>query len=156
MSFEKVLIIRQHRDSHVVDCKNGLELSPEQYTVAIADSYVEGRIMLRDKSVIEAERFRLVMIDTDDVDSYTLELLENLRGSDSFMPVIVMTTSAESKTRQSLTAMSCECVIKTGEYYKYIWQVVKRSLERNSNRVNRTGIKTNKAMRTFVVGKKKA
>jgi DNA-binding NtrC family response regulator len=156
MSLKRILIIKQYRDSNLEDCKNGLESSPEQYNVVMANSYDEGRIMLRGRVENEAEKLLLVLIDADDVDAYTLELIENIRSSDSYMPVIVMTKMASSQTRQSLTLLSSECIIKTGEYYKFLWHAVKGSLERNSNRLTRSVIKPKKVFRPFAAAKKKA
>jgi DNA-binding response OmpR family regulator len=156
MSLQRLLMIKQFRDSNVTDCKAALESSPEHYAVVVANSYDEGRLMLRERTESEADRLRLVIIDADDVDAYTLELLENIRGSDSSMPIIVLTKTASSKTRQSLTLLSSECIIKTGSYEKFLWQAVKGSLARNFNSVSRMSTKPKRVFRPFVATKKKA
>jgi DNA-binding response OmpR family regulator len=156
MSLERILLIKQYRDSNVTECKKALESSPEHYSVVVANSYDEGRMLLRERTESDAERLRLVIIDSEDVDAYTLELLENIRGSDSSMPITVLTKTASSKTRQSLTLLSTECIIKTGEYEKFLWQAVKGSLARNFNSVSRMSTKPKRVFRPFVATKKKA
>lgn len=156
MSLEKILIIKRTQESYTTDWKSALETCPEHYSVAMAKNYSEGNYLLRTPAAHESERYRLAIIDADEVDTYTLELISNIRGAHGTMPVLVLTNTATSYTRQSLTSLSSECLIKTGEYEKFLWQSVKNSLARMALRPTRSSIRSNKGNRTFVVGKRKA
>ena len=137
MSLEKILIIKQYRENDIANCKTWLESSPEKYSVIIANNYQEGSHLLKECFTDDEDRFRVVIIDADKVEHYTLDLLEVIRagnlhkGSNEFLPVIVMTSFANDETRKALTAKSSECIIKTGKYDKFLWNAVKSSLERN-------------------------
>ncbi|MEW6735201.1 MAG: hypothetical protein AB1489_28175 [Acidobacteriota bacterium] len=154
MSLEKILIIKRYPNADFANCKVGLETSPERYSVLIANDYSEGQFLLKTPVVMENERVRLVIVDADEVDTYTLELLTNIRISNYNLPVIVLTNLAGNGTRHSLTLTSSECIVKTGDYDKFLWHMVKKSLERNSNRQNRSTIRPKKAFHPFSVGKK--
>src|SRR5687768_2050010 len=96
MSSEKILIINRYQVSHTSDWKTSLESSPEHYSVAIAKNYSEGDYLLRSQTGRDNERFQLAIIDADEVDTYTLELVTNIRGTHHQLPVLVLTNNATS------------------------------------------------------------
>jgi hypothetical protein len=161
MSFENVLIIKQYQDTDIANCKAALESSPEKYSVTIANTYHEGYRLLRDRSIPGAERLSVVIVDADEVDSYAMDLLTSLRGMNyykevnDYLPVIVMTNLANDLTRRTLSSMSSECIIKTGRYDKYLWNLVKKSLQRNPKHSRTLRIKARQAFRAYPMTKKK-
>jgi len=161
MSLEKILIIKSCRDTNISGCKKGLEASPERYSVSIANSYQEGYHLLQDRSITGAERLSLVIVDADEVDSYAIDLITSLRGMSYykelkvFLPVIVMTNLANDETRRMLSSMSTECIIKTGKYDKFLWNLVKNSLQRNPGRSSRPNIKRHRVFNVYPMAKRK-
>ena len=156
MSLEKILIIKQYQETDIARCKTGLEASPEKYSVVIANNYQEGFHLLKERSSTPVERMSAVIIDADEVDSYALDLLASIKGLNDFVPIIVLTRMAHNQERHALTSMASECIVKTGEYYKFLWRAVKSSLERNSNRHQFTPTKPRRVFKAFPLSKKKA
>jgi hypothetical protein len=161
MSLEKILIIKQNRETNISGCKKGLEASPEKYSVTIANSYKEGFNLLQDRSITGPERLSLVIVDAEEVDSFAIDLLTSLRGMSYykelkvFLPVIVMTNLASDETRKMLSSMSTECIIKTGKYDKFLWNLVKNSLQRNPGRSSRPHLKRHRVFNVYPMAKKK-
>lgn len=156
MSSEKILIINRYLISHSREWKVYLESSPEHYNVAIARDYSEGDYMLRLQPRTESERFRLAIIDADEVDTYALELVTNIRGTLHQLPVLVLTSCANSTTRRSLTLLATECMVKTGDYDQFLWRSVQTSLARNNGQRPRTRMQPFKIKHPFPFTKKRA
>ena len=134
MSLERILIIKQNQKSSMAACKRELEYCTERYAVSIANNYEEGTRLFREISSNESGHFNAVLIDTETVDTSVLELIASIQGSDYCFSMIVMTGTADDETRKALSSAATECVIKTGKYIKFLWHVVKSSLERNNRR----------------------
>jgi DNA-binding response OmpR family regulator len=154
MSSEVILIIKQFRETDINSCQVALESSPEKYSVVVASNYQEGQRLLKVQPATTAERLSAVLIDTEEVDTYTLELLTNLRGLKDCPPLIVMTRLADNSIRHALTSRSAECLIKIGQYDKYLWKTVKNSLLRNPNQPQQTRIRSNKSYGSLASRKK--
>lgn len=138
MSLERILLIKQHESANHTTCKKALEDSAEKFAVSIASDYQEGYRLLKEYSQVRDMPLNAVLVDTDEVSSRTLDLLSYIRGANFNLPVIVLTNAASSATRRALTSMSSECIIKTGNYERYLWQALKSSLSRYTNiRINR-------------------